>query len=358
MFRTIACFGLTVLLALFGCDDKNVNTEPADPGPEGRLYVLNQNDATLYVYDTQTMLRIDSIDTRVSLPHYIDFSPDGQYFYITTLEPTGHIAKFSADSNTFIDSVSVPPAVVPSAIAITTNGQFGYVCNFTLSSDFSRIHKYDLNSLQLVDSVQGGARSHDLKITSDGSVVIACNQWSDNLTLIYPDGDTIFPVSIDPDSMDVKERHKYGPIGAVIDHKDSLAFIACLDAHQVRVLDIAARAIVDSIDIPVDMTTGSFAIGPTLLAISPNDDVVFVTTQGGNSIVVFRYSTKEILADIPLSTPSPFGITISNDGSRVYAACTNRPNENGMVYVIDGNSYAKIDSVKVGRWSFGLTWRR
>jgi DNA-binding beta-propeller fold protein YncE len=94
------------------------------------------------------------------------------------------------------------------------------------------------------------------------------------------------------------------------------------------------------------------------LALAPDNDVVFVTTQFGNSIVVFRASTKEILADIPVATTGPFGITMSDDGSRVYAACRGVGlNEQGRVYVIDGESYVKLDSLDVGTASFGLIWQ-
>lgn len=354
----VLCVG--ALLFVAGCDDdKGVDSE--DFGPEGRLYVLNQADRTMYVYDTKTLTRVDSIDTRVGKPHYIEFSPDGQNFYITTLEPTGQIAKFDAATNDFITSLTVPPAVQPSAIAITADSKYGYVCNFSLPGHIAPIHKFDLETMQHLDGVvlQSGVLTHDLKITSDGSVVVACSRNSDKITLVYPDADTVVIFSIDPDSVyGISSESKYGPMGIIIDNRDSLAFIACMNAFQVRVLDIAAQQIVDSIlNIPVDTTGTAFIFGPTLLAVSPDNDVVFVTTQGGNSVVAMRVSTNDTLANIPFSTPNPFGITMSDDGSRIYAACVGSAAGHGRVYVIDGSSYAKLDSIDVGKESFGLIWR-
>jgi len=351
MIRMGWVLGLLIMLFV-GCSDDDSPVKSTNTNPEGRLYVLNQADGTFYVYDTRTLSRIDSVDSRVNRPHYIEFSPDRQNFYIVTLETTGRIAKFRTSDNAFLDSVTVPPAVQPSAIVITADGLFGYVCNFSLER--GSVHKYNLATLQEVGSMQAGALTHDLKITSDGSVIVACNRDTDDLTLIYTDADTVAFVGADPDSSYALGRRKYGPFGVAIDHRDSLAFIACMDARQVRVLDIAAGEIVDSIDIPVD--SGSIIWGPTLMAVAPDNDIVYVTTQGGNSVVAFRLSTKEILADIPLSVPHPFGITISDDGSRVYVACVNLPLEQGMVYVIDGATQTKIDSLQVGRESFGLIW--
>jgi DNA-binding beta-propeller fold protein YncE len=93
------------------------------------------------------------------------------------------------------------------------------------------------------------------------------------------------------------------------------------------------------------------------MAISPDDRTVFVTTSGGNSLVAFDTRTKAILADIMFATPYSFGITISDDGSTVYAACVGHALEHGRVYVIDTESLTKADSLDVGRESFGIAWR-
>ncbi|MFQ5498151.1 MAG: hypothetical protein ACE5FH_00625, partial [Candidatus Zixiibacteriota bacterium] len=333
---SLAIMMMATIAMLSGCgsDDDTTNGPTTRPGGgvDGRLYVLNQGDNTMYIYDTQTLKRVDSIDTHVAMPHYIEFSPDGGRFYITTLidvlgSGDAFIGKFDAADNSFIDSTIVPVAFQPSAIAISADGLFGYICNFSNSTDPTQIHKYNLADLTKIASLQAGAFTHDLKITSDGSLVIACNRFSDNLTLVDARADTVAFVDIDPDSAYAPTGDpKYGPFGVAIDHRDSLAFIACMDGLQVRVLDIKERRVVDSVDIPV--VQQGLIWGPTLMAVHPDNDLVFVTTRFGNSIVAFRLSTKQTW-DIPVGTVGPFGITISDDGSRVYAACVGRPDEHG-----------------------------
>ncbi len=341
-------------LATSSCDSGDTPTNSTGPNPAGRLYALNQTDATMYIYDTQTLQRIDSIPTRVERPHYIEFSPTGDFYYIVTLEQTGRIAKFNALTDEFVDSVTVPPAVQPSAIVIMPDGKTGYVCNFSLPGRRTQINKYDLTTMTNIGSFPAGVTTHDLKITSDGSVIIACNRFGDNLTLLYPDADTVTFISVDPDSVYSDDSNKYGPFGVVIDNNDSLAYIACMDALQVRVLDIKARKIVDSIDIPVD---SAFIYGPTLLAISPDNQTVFLTTRGGNSLVAFDAVSMTILADVPLTTTYPFGIDISADGSRVYVACVGEPTSNGAVQIIDGKTFTSVATLQTGRETFGLRWR-
>ncbi len=48
------------------------------------------------------------------------------------------------------------------------------------------------------------------------------------------DPDTVVIVPIDPDRLYEVGDRAYGPFGVAIDHKDSLAFIACVDANQLR----------------------------------------------------------------------------------------------------------------------------
>jgi len=353
------------MLVFIGCgNDKKTPTGGGNTStnPTGRLYVLNQADNSIFKYDTKTLQVLDTVPSVIKLPHYIEFSPDGQFYYIVTLEhPTGHIAKYDAMADTLIDSVQVPTSVLPSAIAITADGAFGYVCNFTFSRQSpvpARIYKYKLDNFDTVSTIQAGLTTHDLKITSDGSVVIACNRNSDMLNMIYPKmtPDSVARISMDPDSGWVDGKNTYGPFGVAISHNDSLAFIACMDAGQVRVLDIAAQKIIDSIDIPGSDPAGTLK-GPTLLAVSPDDDIVWVTTQFGNSVVGFRVSTMTVVANIPFEIGKSFGVTISDDGSRVYVACVGETKKHGRIYVIDGNTFTKVDSLDVGELSFGLIYR-
>ena len=362
----LVLLGLLLMFGLYACtDDDKVNTITGDDDttntgggishPAGQLFVLNQGDNSIYVYDSKTLKRIDSIDSRVDKPHYIEFSPDRNSFYVTTLEISGHMAKFNAVNNTFIDSVSTGPNVQPTAVAITSNSDFGYVCNF-FGTAGNLIYKYDLATLQQVSTIPAGQITHDIKITSDGSIVIATNRYNDYATLLYTDGDTIVPVGMDPDTLHFTNvSHKYGPFGVIIDSNDSLAYIACADSREVRVLDLAAQKIVDSIKIPVD--TSGFIFGPTLLAISPDNSHVFVTTRQGNSCVVLQTSPLKVVTEIDFATTRSFGIDISSDGSRVYVAAIGDPSEHGRVYIIDGNSFKKLDSLDVGRESFGLRWQ-
>ena len=124
-----------------------------------------------------------------------------------------------------------------------------------------------------------------------------------------------------------------------------------------RLVDLINKTIVDSILVPVSNNPNPGANGPTYMTILPDNNTLFVTTQFGNTVEVISLSARQVVRTIPLETPKPFGITSSSDGSRVYVSCANTRPAAGRVYVIDGATYAKLDSLDVGSEPFGLQWR-
>lgn len=318
----------------------------------------NQTDSTIYVYDTETLKRVDSFPARINQPHYIRFSSDLKYFYLISRDFNGRVAKFDAQADTFIAAQPLP-GLFPTSMAITPDGLYGYVCDFSAAAQETRVYKVDLQTLVIIDSISAGASTHDADITSDGKLVVATNM-SDMISMIYTDADSVHPVSIDPDSTYAYTRRKYGPYGLTIDHKDSLAYIACLHHHeahaQVRVLDLAQRTIVDSIYLPINFDHVADPAGPTLVALSPDDAYLYVTTQWDNSIIIVRLATRTVI-EYPVETGRTFGVTVTDDGSRVYVAASNIQNSIGRIYVLDGKTFELIDSLDVGRNPNGIRWR-
>lgn len=350
----ITLFGVLILA---GCDSEESGMGTTGAYPEGILYAVNQTSATVYRYDVETMTRIDSISSVISAPHWIEFSPDGQNYYLNGRFVPSQIGKFRASDNSFIDTVSVSGPLVPTAMVITADNSTGYICDFTTVISPGRIHKYNLNTMTFIDSsISNGAASHDLKISSDRKLIVACSRYTDDVTLVYLPDDTVDIIPLD--STNIRPNPPvHEPYGVCIDHNDSLAYIACLGSGQVRVVDLIARKVIDSMIIPFVVDPNhTTASGPTLMAISPDNSKLFVTTQFGDVVVVVDLLTQ-VKIQIPLSTPRPFGVKMNASGTKVFVACVNETNQPGRIYVIDGNTLLKIDSVDVGLNSFALAWQ-
>lgn len=354
-----------LLAAASGCSDKGTDNQTPVLGPAGQLYVLNQADATIYVYDTKTMTKIKTIDTHIAKPHYLVFTPDTLYYYIMTVDLSGKIAKFNAVTDEFITDFDLTAAaqaafpnqrsIIPAGMCITNDGQYGYICDYTAGSERGHIYKVNLGTMSVEKKIQSGAQTHELLTTIDGKVVVACNLRSDDITLVYTDEDTVAVVPIDPDQQSDPANPRYGPYCVAVDHHLQKAYISCLYAHQVRILDIYSRQIIDSIDIPV--TQGVSTSGPAMIHHSHNGNYLFLTTKWGNSVVVVDLFQRQVVAEIPIGAGHPFGVTMSDDDKRVYVAASGQPPKHGFMYEIDVATLKVIDSIEVGTDSWGINWK-
>jgi DNA-binding beta-propeller fold protein YncE len=324
----------------------------------GHLYVLNQTSRTIYVYNDSSMIRVDSFGSAIPEPHWLEYDPDGSTYYVVARNNPGYIAKFDAVTNSLIDTVRTSGTIFPTSLAITSDGQTGYLCDFNAPiTTPGHIHKYNLATMSFVDSsFSNGGASHDLMFNSTGSVLVACSRGTDDVTLVYFPGDSVFIVPLDPnDVRPVPPVH--GPYGVHIAHNDTLAYITCLCSGQIKIFNLKSRAVVDSIVLPVSADClSSSPVGAALSAISHDDSKIYVTTQFGNNLIVVNTANKNVLAQIPFDIPRSFGVKLNGDGSRVYVACANLQGQPGRVYVIDAINLVKVDSIDVGLNSYGLYW--
>lgn len=357
-------FLLFVAIVLAACSDEGTAPTDSKTGPAGKLYVLNQADNSIFLFDTETMTRLKTIPTEISRPHYIVFAPDHEYYYVMTVDLTGRIAKFAAADDTYLESFDLTGAaqaifpnqrsVIPAGMAITPDSKYGYMCDYTAGSERGHIYKVNLRSMEVDKKIQSGAQTHELIATPDGSVIVACNLRSDDVTMLYTGADTVTFVPIDPDEYSDPDHPRYGPYCIGMAPDGARAYITCLYAHQVRVLDIAARRIVDSVLIPI--TPGISTSGPAMAHVSHDGKHLYLSTKWGNSIVAVDLQTRQVAAVIPTAIGHTFGLAISGDDQRVYVAASGTPPAHGWVYEIDTATRAKIDSVEVGTDSWGLGW--
>ncbi len=355
---------LIIAITSTGCSDKGNDMPNAVSGPAGRLYVLNQADTTINVFDTRTMSQVKTINTRIAKPHYIVFTPDKLYYFVMTVDLSGKVAKFNALTDEYVADFDLTAAarsvfvnqrsVIPAGLCITTDGQYGYMCDYTAGSERGHIYKVNLSTMIVEKKIQSGAQTHELLSTPNGKVIVACNLRSDDITLLYTDEDTVAFVQIDPDRQSDPQIPRYGPYCVAVDHHLQKAYISCLYASQVRILDIFSRQIVDSIDIPV--TPGISVSGPAMIHHAHNGNFLVLTTKWGNTVVVVDLLQRQITAEIPIGVGHPFGVAMSDDDSRIYVAASGQPPQHGYVYEIDVATLKVIDSTEVGVDSWGIGW--
>ncbi len=358
----------TLLVFVFGCDDNNslVNCgSGGTPNPEGRLYVPNQADKTIFIYDSKTLQRLDSISTPVVEPHFVQFTPDYQYYFIIGRQVGGQIAKYRTSDNQLIATITVPTVnnsqVFPTSLCVSKDGQTAFLTDFADVAGYThryRVSGTDFTWLGTDSLLQAGVQTHDIRVSDDGKYVVSAGYNSDDITIYNTETGALYPLTLDSAKMVFNPPSSvYGPYGVLIDNTSSMAVIACRKGvDQLRLIDLKNNTIVDSIIIPVDDGNEEGRRGPTYMTILPDNNTLFVTSQRATKVSVVKLATREVVKTIDFETPYSFGISSSSDGSRVYVSCTNARPAKGRVYVIDAATYEKVDSVTVGSEPYGLIW--
>lgn len=333
------------MVVLSGCEEDKQPVNP-DVG-EQVLIVVNQGDGSIMEFNANTYEMMDSVGSGVNKPHHIEFSRDGEYAFVVNRDPGGKIAKFNLETLELLAVETGGVNVLPTSIAISPDGKTGWTTDFTGSGN-GRLHKYDLETMQWVDStVATGRGTHDIKITTDGNTIVACNDASDGLTIYTVNSGNVEQININDANPFIGVRN-YGPYGVAIDNADSLVYIACRVSNDVRIMNLATRTMLDSIAVPPSGLGGEPG-GPCLLRLSPDGSKLYVTTQRDNQLIVISTATRQIIKTITFSTPESFGVYTNDDGTRVYVACVNNANQNGRIYIINGINDTVLDSITVGK---------
>lgn len=348
---------LVLVATLQSCETSPTSSRKAHPA--GKIYIPNQADQTITILNSSNLLEIKTFATPVVEPHFVEFSPDGLYYYIVGRQSSGTIAKYRTANDELIANVAVEGVVFPTAFAISPNGDTMYVTDFTLGAGHTHRYNVSGDNFVWIDSIlQAGYQTHDISISSDGKYVVSAGFSSDDITIVNTQLGTVTPLTLDSAKLLFNTvSNNYGPYGIEVDHNGTMAIVACRKGvDQIRLIDLVNMTILDSIVAPV-VNSDPGKNGPTYMALAPDNNTLFVSNNSEPSLTVYRLSTREALKTIDFPFGNAFGVDISDDGTRVYVTCTNTRPARGRMYVIDTETLEKIDSVDVGSEPFGLAWQ-
>src|SRR6478736_2463677 len=109
------------------------------------------------------------------------------------------------------------------------------------------------------------------------------------------------------------------------------------DGSLIRVIDIAARKIVDTVDF-------GKGVRPHCAMIGPKDNLLYVTTELENAVTVIDPLSLQIVATIPTGQPESHMLAISHDGKRGYTSNVGP----GTVSVLDLEHRQLLTTIQVG----------
>jgi len=277
-----------------------------------RLYVANQDDATVSIVDVTTRRVIETLDLAKlgfgpnAKPHHVQVEPDGRHWYLTMIG-AGKVVKFDRH-NRIVGSVSLevpgllslhptkdllivgrsmsavnPPkriAVIrrstmtlvdehevffprPHALVVDPRGDYVYVASLGVNQ-FASLRIDDGHS-ELID-VDGGPQSFtQFAISPDGHWLVVTAQSADQL-LVYDTSNPAKPILAKTVAM------AKGPFEPVFTYDGRSVFVTNLDANQVSVVDVASWSVTGLVE--------SAGFGqPHGVALSPDGKFLFVSNR-------------------------------------------------------------------------------
>ena len=141
----------------------NLAVEDRDPGSD-RLWVVNQDNDSVSVFDTETNTRVAEIPVG-SAPRAVAIAPNGEVWVTNKLSAT--ISVIDPSNLAVARTIAMPFASQPFAIAAAPTGGVMYVA----LEGTGRLLRIDAGDDTTLDSVGVGPNPRHISVTSDGSRV-------------------------------------------------------------------------------------------------------------------------------------------------------------------------------------------
>jgi len=279
--------------------ERTVGKEPRTlaQAPDGRIWVVNQADATISVLERSTGNWVSTIALPyASRPFGLAFSPDGAAGYVT-LQATGRLLKINPATRSIIGDLEIGPA--PKGIAISGNSARILVTRFISPSDHGEVTEIDAAGFSVV-------RRYDLALDpgpdTEGSGRGVPNYIS--AITISPDGRRAWA----PSKKDNTGRGQLRD-GLPLTFENTVRTIVSQIDLVNNNEDLAAR---------LDLNNRDLAVAAQFSGLG---DYTFVATQGSNSIEVFEAYHRNLVTSIENVGRAPQGMILSGDGTKLFVHC-------------------------------------
>ena len=286
---TVAAIDARKLVKLFEAPVGD-NPRTLAPGPDGTVWVVNQDDATISIVEgSDGRLRRRVVLPYASRPYGIAFSPAGDAAYVT-LQAVGRLLKLNALSGAVEDAADVGPT--PRGIAVTADGTRILVTRYISPADRGEVVEVSAASFEVV-------RRIDLAADPGPDSPVSGRGVPNHLAaiVIAPDG-----------------RRAWVP-----SKKDNTGRGLHLSGERLG-FETTTRTIVSEIDLVQNRETfearrdlDNRAMAAAV-AFDPGGKHAFVALQGSNAVDVLDAASGNAVASIPGTGLAPQGLLVDSRG--------------------------------------------
>jgi YVTN family beta-propeller protein len=319
-------FGLLLLLLAAGSGSLRAQ------GP--RLVVLNKSDATLVTVDPATGKVLGRVPTGEG-PHEVAVSDDGKMAFVGNYGgaqgPGTTISVIDLVAMKELRRFDTKPLLRPHGVFFRDGKVY-----FT-SETYRIVGRYDPAANQ-VDWLlgTGQAGTHMIWVNQDATRMYACNIGGDSMTIIERGAnptvwnETVVPVGKGPEGFDVS------PDGREL-------WAAHSRDGGVSIINLEQKKVVGTIALQTKRSNR--------LKFTPDGKLVLVSDLDAGELLVVDVAARAVTKKIPLGRRVE-GILIPPDGARAYVAV----NGDNYIAVIDLKTLAVAGRIETGNGPDGMAW--
>ncbi len=338
MKRTTASGWLA--LASSACAAATVQSSPSGD----RLYVANQDDASVSIIDIESTALIGTLDLTQfgfgpnAKPHHVVVEPNGSFWYVSLIAEN-RVLKLDADNRL----VASTPFEAPGLLALHPTEDVLYVGHSMAAVNPSaRIGIIRRSDMSIEEVGVFFPRPHALAVTPGGERVFVASLAVNRIASLDPDGEGLELLDVQGERTHVIVQFAVSPNGRSLVSTGEMTGI-------LMVYDLT-----DSAN-PRPVTEVAVGERPWHPAFTPDGRWVWLANKGSNTVSVVDAQRWVVDTTIEgLGLDLPHGLAISPDGARVFVSSNGGGGRTGTLVVIDAERREILDVLEVGRYAAGL----
>lgn len=303
---------------------------------------------------------VGSIPVEIDGPHGVAVSPDGQFVYVTLGHGTPNGSLVKIDTRTNQVAGRTPLGLFPATVAVTPNGEYGFVSNFNLHGDhvpssISMVHLPSMAEVARVETcvmphgsrVEPGGRRHYSVCMMDEVVVELDAATGARLRDFSVARGREGPVTPGADGSAGHGEPGCSPTWVEPSADGRTVFVTCNRAAEVIEIDV------DGWRIARRFQTGE---SPYNLAVTPDGRLLLVSLRNrtDTALEIFDLASGRRVGRVPLSTTLAHGIAVTDDSRYAFVTVEGVGSEPGKVDVVDLRAFRLVSSVGVGQQATGV----
>jgi gliding motility-associated-like protein len=294
-------------------------------------YIPNSGNGTVSVINTSNQQVIATILVGQG-PQAVAINPNGAAVYVGNISD-GTVSVINTQTNTVSATIQV---AAPAGLAVSLNGTFLYVVS-TTSSTVSSVSVINLTNNNIVANIPVGAGAGAIVLSPDGAEAYVLDQNAASISVIststntvistIPVGGGLNQMAISPDGLLIYATADYGDMvtvvstvtdkviktitlpstlwGITFNPAGTLVYVVGA-ANAVYVIDPSTGQLISTIQLQE-------VNGPISIAITPDGNLLYVTGDSSNNVLVVDLKTQTVVYAITIgSQPVPTGNFISN----------------------------------------------